>query len=199
MTNDGGGSQPHAPTPAQRLEATHGFSADGLWWFDGTTWLPTISADGLWRWNGRSWVSTRRRPTLPRWVKFCGAGWLLLLGAWLAFLTFAAGGTSDLPGWAAAPAIVLAAIAVLATLGWGAVLGKLKAWRVLAGSAPVGAAVFGFWYVVAMISSNDPTADDAAGVGLVILGVPVLVLVALLLGIGGGLAAGIRRIGDRAK
>lgn len=199
MTNDGGGWQPHPAMPAHRAEATQRLSADGLWWFDGASWLPTISADGLWRWNGHAWVSTRRRPTLPRWAKFCGASWLVLLGAWLAFLVIAAGGTSDLPDWAAAPTIVLAAIAVLATLGWGAVLGKLKAWRTLAKSAPVGAAVLCFWYVVAMISSNDPTADDAAGAGLVLLGVPALIVVVLLLGIGGGLAAGVRRIGDRAK
>lgn len=198
MTNDGGGSQSSAPVPAHWVEASRGFSADGLWWFDGSTWLPTISPDGRRRWNGHSWVPTGR-PPLPRRAKFCGAAWLVLLGAWLAFLTIAADGRSDLPGWAAAPTIVLVAIAVLATLGWGAVLGQLSAWRTLAKSAPAGAAVLYFWYVVAMVSSNDPTADDAAAVGLVVLGVPAVIVVALLLGIGGGLAAGIRRIGARAQ
>jgi Flp pilus assembly pilin Flp len=32
------------------------FSADGLWWWDGTEWKPAISPDRHWRWNGQGWV-----------------------------------------------------------------------------------------------------------------------------------------------
>jgi len=44
-----------------------------------------------------------------------------------------------------------------------------------------------------MVTSNDPSADNAAGVGIVLLGIPALVLVALLLVIGGAVGAVFRR------
>jgi hypothetical protein len=109
------------------------------------------------------------------------------------FLTLAAHGTPTTPDWAFRPALALGAVAVLSTLGWGAVLGRLRSWLLIAASAPVGAGVLAFWYVVAMVYSNDPTADNAAGVGLVLLGIPALVLVALLLVVGGAVGAAFRR------
>jgi len=109
------------------------------------------------------------------------------------FLTLAAHGTSTVPDWALRPALALGAGAVLSTLTWGAVLGRLRTWRMVAASAPAGAGVLAFWYVVAMVSSNDPTADNAAGVGVVMLGIPALVLVALLLVVGGAVGAAFRR------
>lgn len=133
-----------------------------------------------------------RRASLPRWVKVCRVVWLVLLGAWLLFLTLAARGTSTVPGWAVLPTIALGAVAVLSTL-WGAVLGKLRSWRTVATSAPAGAGVLALWYLVAMASSNDPTADSAVGVGVVMLGIPALVLVALLLVVGGAVGAAFRR------
>lgn len=177
---------PPLPEPASR------FSPDGLWWFDGSAWRPTTSPDGHWRWTGQAWVPARRA-SLPRWVKVCRVVWLVLLGAWLLFLTLAARGTSTVPGWAVLPTIALGAVAVLSTLVWGAVLGKLRSWRTVATSAPAGAGVLALWYVVAMVSSNDPTADNAAGVGVVMLGIPALVLVALLLVVGGAVGAAFRR------
>jgi hypothetical protein len=117
----------------------------------------------------------------------------VLLGTWLLFLTLAAHGTSTVPDWALLPALTLGAVAVLSPLAWGAVLGRLRSWRTVATSAPAGAGVLVFWYVVAMVSSNDPTADNAAGVGILLLGIPALVLVTLLLVIGGAVGAVFRR------
>src|SRR6478609_1111108 len=102
---------PPLPEPASR------FSPDGLWWFDGSAWRPTTSPDGHWRWNGQAWVPARRA-SLPRWVKVCRVVWLVLLGAWLLFLTLAARGTSTVPAWAVLPTIALGAVAVLSTLVW---------------------------------------------------------------------------------
>jgi hypothetical protein len=31
------------------------FSADGLWWWNGAEWKPSVSPDRLWRWNGHEW------------------------------------------------------------------------------------------------------------------------------------------------
>jgi hypothetical protein len=119
--------------------------------------------------------------------------WLALLGAWLLFLVIAARRSSTVPSWATLPALALGVIAVISTFAWGVVLGRLRSWRTIATSAPAGAGVLMFWYVLAMVSSNDPTADDAAAVGVVFLGLPALALVALLLVIGGGLGAIFRR------
>jgi hypothetical protein len=38
------------------------FSDDGLWWWDGTRWSPTISEDGRWRWDGQQWVPHHALP-----------------------------------------------------------------------------------------------------------------------------------------
>ncbi|HUZ87495.1 MAG TPA: hypothetical protein VNF26_11145 [Candidatus Baltobacterales bacterium] len=38
------------------------FSADGLWWWDGTEWKPAVSPDRLWRWNGLAWEAAAPGP-----------------------------------------------------------------------------------------------------------------------------------------
>jgi hypothetical protein len=50
------GTDPNTPTtpPAQTR-----FSADGFWWWDGSTWKPALSEDRLWRWNGQAWEPSR--------------------------------------------------------------------------------------------------------------------------------------------
>ena len=54
------GGDPGAPPPAV---AQARFSADGLWWWDGTQWRPAYSQDRLWHWNGQAWEPARPAPT----------------------------------------------------------------------------------------------------------------------------------------
>jgi len=35
------------------------FSDDGMWWWDGASWKPTLSPDRRWRWDGERWVSAQ--------------------------------------------------------------------------------------------------------------------------------------------
>jgi hypothetical protein len=65
------GTGPQGPNPP---EPTTQFSADGFWWWDGTSWRPAVSPDGLWRWNGQGWIAARSMPVTSRGP---GAGWLI--------------------------------------------------------------------------------------------------------------------------
>jgi hypothetical protein len=59
----------------------------------------------------------------------------------------------------------------------------------------MGTGVLTFWYVVSMIvfaAPADTTSDDAAAVGLIILGVPTLVVVTSLLVLGGAVGEALR-------
>ena len=47
------------PSPQTTPGAQTRFSADGFWWWDGSTWKPTLSEDRLWRWNGQAWEPAR--------------------------------------------------------------------------------------------------------------------------------------------
>ena len=51
MVGDPGGSRVSAPQTR--------FSADGFWWWDGSSWKPALSQDRLWRWNGQGWEPNR--------------------------------------------------------------------------------------------------------------------------------------------
>jgi hypothetical protein len=85
---------------------------------------------------------------------------------------------------------IAAGVAVLASLAWGYVLGFRRMWAHLGISALAGTGLLMLGYVVAMVttaSPQDDSADNAAGVGLVILSVPTLVVIGTLLAAGGGL------------
>jgi hypothetical protein len=66
------------------------FSPDGMYYWDGATWISTLSPDGRFRWNGSTWVpvawapaapysppqATQRRPTSwTRPLQYAVAGW----------------------------------------------------------------------------------------------------------------------------
>jgi hypothetical protein len=170
-------------------------SPDGRWWFDGSTWHPALSANGRWHWTGNNWVPTtdqQRRPIPRTWWLF-GPAWLVLLGAWAFFLIIASGGSSDLPQWAETPAVILIGAAVVATVGWGLVLGRNRARQLIVLSVPAGTAVLTFCYIIAMVTSNDPGADTAAAIGLSLIWIPALLVIALLLSVGGVCGALLRR------
>src|SRR5207302_1597360 len=59
------------------------FSPDAGWWWSGEEWFPAWSPDRRWRWTGTRWARARWLGPAPRWITICGAGWLVVFGAWL--------------------------------------------------------------------------------------------------------------------
>lgn len=169
------------------------FSSDGQWWWNGYQWLPAYTSDRKWRFDGSQWRSANSRPTPPRWVLVSGLLWLACVAGWLlagtVFLAVSSPGDS---GRVASVVIAaLAAVAVLATLAWGYLVGRRRATVWLWPAAAAGTAVQLFTYVTAMLagpqSPGDANNDTAAGAGFVILAVPTAMLTLALLWLGAGI------------
>jgi hypothetical protein len=178
------------------------FSADGNWWWDGWHWLPAFTPDRLWRFTGERWVPAQAARRPPQWLIVSGLGWLAGLVGWLLYAAVLVG-ISDQgdPGRPALYVLVgLAGVAVLATVGWGFLVGRRRASRWLWQAGGLGTAALMFSYVVAMVAapaSDDPaesTPDTAAGAGVAVLTVPTAVIILALLWFGAGLGALSRRI-----
>lgn len=129
------------------------------------------------------------------WVTWIGVPWLVLIGVWLPVLDnlwnhHAASKTLLDTG------IALGTLAVVATIVYGAGLGFLKLWKVVAMAVLIGAAVLLIWYAWVTLSGPDPNNqnDHAAGAGVVILAVPVLLAVASVLGLGAGIGRATRAL-----
>lgn len=181
---------------ADRPVATTGHSPDLMWWWDGGAWRPAFSSDGQWWWDGRQWLGRlptgRHRSRLPGLaVTLAGVLWLALLGLLLPITEVFAGAsaTSSLTEQKFSAVIAgMAGVAIVATLVWGALLGYRRVWWLLLASASIGTWILAFGYVFSMIvlaDPADPTSDNGAAVGLIILGVPAFVVVTLLLVVGG--------------
>jgi hypothetical protein len=137
---------------------------------------------------------------LPWWAWSVGGLWLLLIGAWSPVLLQEAITSKSQLQAVPVDALVLIALAVLASVGWGFVLALLQRWRWILVSAPVGTVVLLVCYVIARFATNptDPQVASAAGATLAIFWVPILVLVGLLLAVGGGLGSAYRRLRSRS-
>jgi hypothetical protein len=110
-----------------------------------------------------------------------------MIGAWEPAVTIVVAVSHNVTSAATLVGATLAAVGVLATAVWGFLLAGQRLWWQLLVSAPVGAGVLLFWYVVAMVvlaSPGDDTADTAAGAGVVILSMPTIAVVSLGLGLG---------------
>lgn len=161
------------------------YSPEGAWWWSGERWMPTLSPDGRWRWDGRAWVAPSAVPR-PRWVLRWGAIWLALLVGPIpvvSILVLVDATNTVVIG----TCVVLGLTALLATLAYGALLGRHHRWRDIAVAALAGTLCFLACYVVLMVTAPDPdgTNDIAGGVGLVFLGPPTLLTLSILLGLGG--------------
>jgi hypothetical protein len=148
------------------------------------------SADGRWR--------SDQRP--PRWLALSGLLWLVTVASWLiAGTVFLAVGP---PGGSTTDIVVvagLAGLAVLVTLGWGALVARRRATRWLWRAVAAGTTVQLFTYMTAMLAApqSPGAADDdiSAGAGLVVLAIPTAVLIAALLWLGAAVGALSRVVG----
>ncbi|MCW2938557.1 MAG: hypothetical protein JWN00_1542 [Actinomycetia bacterium] len=168
--------------------------------------VPDQSPPG-WRWDGRRWVSARSSPSLwarllvpmPVWLRVLALVWLVVLGVWVPVAVGMARPTPQ-PALSTSGLVTVEALAGLGvafTVGWGALLGRRRAWLQLVASVALGAGLLLFWYVYAMIvlaGPADATADNAAGAGVAILAVPSAVVIALLLMLGCGVGEGARLV-----
>jgi hypothetical protein len=137
----------------------------------------------------------------PRWLLGWGAAWLLILGAPVAvLLVMVAVAPHQLLARRQLLVIVMvASVVLLATVGFGMALGYGGRWLQVGVAALAGTATLAFWYVAAMISTASPDsgADNAAGAGVVILGLPVLAALTLLLYLGATMGWLLRRVRRR--
>ncbi len=178
------------------MATSHPFSPDGNWWWSGEAWVPVQSKDKRWRWTGVCWQRVRRLVWAP-WMTVVAVLWFLALGAWVPAV-----GLTNAIAKATAPVVgslaVSGGIALGMTVVVGFLLGRRGWWRHLGLAVLGGTGALLFWYVVAMIAfadPNDPTADNAAAVGVIIFAIPTLLIIALLLGVGAGLGRLSRRFG----
>jgi hypothetical protein len=175
------------------------FSPDGSWWWGGDHWAPTLSPNGTWRWTGTSWVPVRRRLPTPRWVLRDGAIWLAALVVWVpAFSVLVVNHAPH--DVTAAVGASLGTVSIVATLAYGSLLGRHGRWRDVAIATLFGTATLAVCYIALMATTApDPTntSDIGTGAGLVILGLPALLLVAALLGLGGVVGRLTRGLGRR--
>jgi hypothetical protein len=159
---------------------------------------PIVSSDGRWLWEGRTWVphvsvdSTLVAPTLrtvqpvtPAMI-VGGVIWLLLLVAWApALYIIADTGRFATMGWPVG--LSLGSAAIIATVMFGGYLGscRRRVGEILMVSV-IGSAALLSLYVTAMLAQPDTAQSDdtAAAAGLVIFGVPLLLIVSGLLGAG---------------
>lgn len=163
-------------------------------------WPAPTANDGPWRWNGFAWVSASplpARPRLrdrirdlgwPRWLLTCSAVWTAALVAWLPAAGATARHHSENEPLVRA-LVICGAVATICTLLLGGVLGWTRRWRHGVALTVAGTAVLLVSYGLAMVAfadSNDTTADNAAGAGVVILTVPTMAIVAALLAVGFG-------------
>jgi hypothetical protein len=167
-------------------------------WHDGR-WVLATSPDGRWRYDGVRWrrrLGSRfdlRRANVVAFVLWC-AGLLAvwIVGAVLLTLDGPDPQPSPAAGWLLALLFVLAPIA---TVVYGGFLATRRAWFDLRIAPLVGGAITVAGYWLAMVSSQSPGSDDGAAVGVVILGVPMLIVIALLLAVGAGAVTLTRRVG----
>jgi hypothetical protein len=177
----------------RRLTPSH--SWDGLFWWDGRSWLPAYDASGRWWFDGRQWVpavSATARPAPPRWVLVGGAAWLLALLASIVVAVVALVGADEgsrkhMSTGLATALLACGAAALLATLAWGAALGRARRWRDVLFSAGAGTGLLIAAFAMAWLvgpNANEPGADNAAGAGAAVFSMPAFVALSVPLWLG---------------
>ena len=173
---------------------------DGWWWWDGHHWMPSQPHDPQWTWNGSTWSPTRSREPTPRWYVRDTIIWAFLLVAWYptALWMNRHHASDESIGHVA---VALGVLAILSTLIFGGLLGFRRLWKRTLHAALWGTGTLVVAYVLAMVTAPDPTGtnDDAAAVGLIILGIPAALVLTLLLLAGASFGRSIRALLAKAS
>ena len=180
-----------------------GHSPDGRWWWDGTGWLRAWSPDGRNWFDGVRWVAVSRPrrggpSDWPRRVVVALIGWLVALSVFPVSVLVAV--YKLVPGQVLADSVLmrLAAIGVVClamTPVMGYHLGRDGRWLQTLWVAIIGTGMLTAWYVgLFLADQSDPSADNEAGAGAVILGFPSFVAILSLLAVGAGLAKAMARL-----
>lgn len=181
-------------------------SPDGSWWWSGAEWVPAWSGDRQWWFDGTVWTRTRRTRTFPKpsAVEYVIAGawfliWILAL-VWAAKAEPEANAGADPSSVVVSGGLVLGIGSVILLVVCGYLLAHAGRWVYMAGLTLYVWGLLLAWYVGAMLmtpATDGSDNDNAAGAGLVILGIPALFAVAVLVGLGAGAAAGARALARR--
>lgn len=181
-----------------RITPAH--SPDGLWWWNGTSWLPAYGPDRRWWFDGTMWIRTQ--PTAWQRLRLPTLEWLTLLSVrcWLLFRAGAAADWTTIPTGYQPWLATSGAASVLGTITLGAWVGRLRLWSAVPLMALSGGGVLGCWYVAMMAASTPADADGsvtdlATGAGLVLFGTPAVAGLLVLLYAG----ALIGRVTGRAR
>lgn len=145
---------------------------------------------------------TRRSPTALGWVVvvLMTVAWVAVLVTPAAFaISVARPRDGGIPAGEHPMLEVACAAAVAATVLKGAVLGVHRLWWGIPAAAVTGVGLLAGAYIAAFVilQPNNPGSDNAAGAGVVILGVPTFVVLLALIAAGYGTSRGIARIRAR--
>lgn len=166
--------------------------------------MPAWSADRQWWFNGQRWIRAAPFKTFPRpqaleWVM--AAGWLLL---WVLGVVWCGIVTQTPPGHTISEQLAIVGIALGASaLVWLSVcsftLGLNRRWTyVWVLICYLEALLLNFFVVAMFMTPSDAAGDDTgAGVGLIIISVPMVCMVAVFVGIGAGVSLLVDRLGRR--
>ena len=164
---------------------------DGLYWWNGHTWVRAWSDDLRHWYDGTEWIP-RRFPRSPALLR---RGDLVLAVIWILFALPLAGFSmqaahhnadpSNEPTWAiwTLASLGAAALLLIPVTGYVAGAAPRRVPRMLAATGLIWAILM-MLYSLAMLASSDPNGDIAAGAGLVLLAIPAAIAVSVLVGIG---------------
>ena len=165
------------------------FSADGQWWWNGAEWLPTLSPDRQWRFNGHVWRHVTAWRSLPPWVWVFSGVWAVAIAVWapIVGVLLSSATESATENASLVFGAVLAGV-VVSTMVLGVVLAVTSQLRWTWVAALVGTGMQMMGYVAVTIATPQPggVEDIAAGLGVVIFALPVLIAFVGLLWAGSG-------------
>jgi hypothetical protein len=169
-----------------------------------------VSPDGRWMWNGVQWLPLWVGPApvrgkVPHWLVVTGSVWLGALTAWeialvmlIVGIPVATTGMNVPVDWTKVYIMAgLVGLAVVATVGWGIMVGRRGESHWLWPAGGIGTALLLFGYAIAMIAApatGGGDNDNAAGAGIVILAIPTAAIVFALLWLGAGIGVLWRRL-----
>ena len=139
----------------------------------------------------------------PNWVYWCGLVWAVCLVVWIPVVMHLESSGAD-PAEIQRGGLEVAALAVVATLAFGAVLGWSSSRREVGAAALFGAGVIvvglGVWALSAPAEGGESESEGTMiGVAIVVFYPLAAVAIGTLLSVGAAVAAGVKRLRDGGR